>query len=140
VPITVVRGDGARQVVGESMPFVDRKNNLRIQGMWASTPLGEYVRTLVAQRVLRDARLDYTDTIDDDGVLVREVLGGVFTLPADPPPGAPTADQAGLPTDPAAELLGLAARIYTARADDVAGLADQAIALLVELSGTAPEP
>ena len=36
--------------------------------------------------------LDYSETIDDASNLVREVLGGVFTQPADPPP----ADRAAL--------------------------------------------
>src|SRR5208337_577765 len=76
VPITVVQ-HSERHVVGEGMPLVDRENNLRIRGMWSSTPLGEYVRTLVAQEVLRYAELEYTDTIDDAGQLVRQVLGGV---------------------------------------------------------------
>ena len=66
VPITVVQ-HSERHVVGEGMPLVDRENNLRIRGMWSSTPLGEYVRTLVAQEVLRYAELEYTDTIDDAG-------------------------------------------------------------------------
>ncbi len=127
VPITVIQ-HGTRHAIGEGVPFVDRKNNLRIRGMWASTPLGEYVRTLVAQRVLRDAKLEYADTIDDAGQLVREVLGGVFRLPAGPPP-------VGCGAEPAAELLGLAARIYTATPAQRAALADQVIACAVALGG-----
>jgi hypothetical protein len=133
VPITVERA-GVSHVVVEGMPFVDRKNNLRIRGVWASTPLGECVRILVAQRVLRFAYLDYTDTIDDAGQLVREVLGGVFTLPTDPPP-APGVDAGG--AEPAAELLGLAARIYAATPAQGAALADQVIACAVALGGQA---
>lgn len=121
--------------------MVDRKGNLRVRGVWASTPLGEYVRTLVAQRVLRVAYLDYVDTIDDAGALVREVRGGVFTLPADPPPSrdAGTELEQLVGPDPAAELLGLAARIYTATPGQRAALAGQARRLLADLSGTAPE-
>ncbi|BDB42832.1 MULTISPECIES: hypothetical protein [Mycobacterium] len=130
VPITVVR-HGESQVVGEGTPLLDRKNNLRIRGMWSTTPLGEYVRTLVAQRVLREAKLEYTDTIDDAGQLVREVLGGVFTLPTGPP-------TVGGGAEPAAELLGLAARIYTATPAQRAVLADQVIACALALGGTAP--
>jgi hypothetical protein len=134
VSVTVER-DGTSHVVGTGRPLVDRKGNLRIRGMWASSPLGEYVRTLVAQQVLRYAYLDYADTIDDGGQLVREVLDGVFILPADPPP-ALAGDTGG--ADPAAELLGLAARIYTATAAERAGLAERVIACAVMLRG-APE-
>lgn len=90
--------------------------------MWSSTPLGEYVRALVAQGKLRSALLQYTDTIDDAGNIVREVLGGVFALPTDPPPAPGGLDAGG--AEPAAELLGLAARIYTAEPHERAALAD----------------
>jgi hypothetical protein len=65
------------------------------------------------------------------------ILGAGFTLPADPPPsvlGAAGAE-AGLGADTAAELLGLAARIYSADRGDVAGLADRVIACAVALGG-----
>lgn len=132
VPITVVQ-HGERHVVGEGMPLVDRENNLRIRGMWSSTPLGEYERTLVAQEVLRYAELEYTDTIDDAGQLMRQVLGGVLILPTDPPP-APGADTGA--AEPTAETAGLAARIYTASPAQRAALADQIFACVVALGGT----
>lgn len=135
-PITVVQ-HGVRHVVGEGMPSVDRKGNLRISGMSSSTPQGEYVRTLVGQCVLRYAELEYTDTIDDAGNLVRQVPGGVFILPTDPPP-APGDDTGG--AEPASELLGLAARIYTATPAQRAVLAGQLIACAVALRGAVPAP
>jgi hypothetical protein len=41
-----------------------------------------------------------------------------------------------VPTDPAAELLGLAARIYAASQDNVPALADRVIVCAVALGGT----
>ena len=54
-------------------------------------------------------------------------------MPTDPPP-APGADTGA--AEPAAELLGLAARIYTASPAQRAALADQVIACAVALGGT----
>jgi hypothetical protein len=84
VDITVQRA-GVCHVVGRGAPLVDRKGNLRVRGVWASTPLGEHVRTLVAQRVLLYAEVDFIATIDDQGWTVYDVCGASFMLPADPP-------------------------------------------------------
>jgi hypothetical protein len=104
------RRDVAVDVHGrrEGGVFIDRKGNPRVRGLWATTPMSEYIKTLVTQRVLRDAHVELEASIDDDGARVYHVLGAVFTLPADPPP-APGEDTGA--AEPAAELLGLAARI-----------------------------
>ncbi len=131
VPVSVQR-DGGLQLVGEGEPMVDRKGNLRIRGVWSATPLGEFVRTLVAQGKLRNALLQYSDNIDDAGNLVREVLGGVFILPAVPPRPA----DSGTHNEPASDLLGLAARIYSSTTpSEQAALADQVIICAIALGG-----
>jgi hypothetical protein len=137
IPVTIYRG-GAVQEVGAGRPFIDNKGNPRVRGMWSSTPLGEYVKTLVAQRVLRHADLELEASIDDAGARVYRVVSAVFTLPSDPPPSVPSATgaDASLLADTAAELLGLAARIYAANQADVAALADRIIACAVALGGT----
>jgi streptomycin 6-kinase len=134
LPVAVYRGD-AMHVVGSGRAFVDRKGTPRVRGMWSDTPLGEYVKTLVAQRVLHFADVELETSIDDDGGRVYRDLCATFTLPADPPPStADPSGAAGLPADPAAELLGLAARIYAAPAR-AADLADSVIACAVALGG-----
>jgi hypothetical protein len=62
----------------------------------------------------------------------------VFTLPSDTPPAVSSgADvEAGLLTDTAAEVLGLAARVYSANRANVPALADHVIACAVALGGT----
>jgi hypothetical protein len=70
---------------------------------------------------------------------VYGVLSVVFTLPSDPPPavlGAASAD-AGLAADTAAELVGLAARIYAANQAHVAALANRVIACAAAPGGSA---
>ena len=138
LPVAVHRGD-AMHVVGSGRPFVDRKGTPRLRGMWSNTPLGEYVKTLVAQRIPHFADVEVETRIDDAGERLYLVLRATFTLPAEPPPSADpsSAAAAGLPADPAAELLGLAARIYTADRDEVPALADRVIACAVTLGGAA---
>jgi hypothetical protein len=113
-----------------------------VRGRWSSTPLGEFVKTLAAQHVLRCADLELEASIDNAGARVYCVLSVVFTLPSDPPPAMPSgADtDAALAADAAAELLGLAARIYAANHADVAALADRVISSAVALGGTASAP
>lgn len=136
VPVTVHRGDAAHDV-GSGRVFFDRKGNPRVRGMWSNTPLGEYVKALVAQGAVTYADLELEASIDNAGARVYNVLRVVFTLPSEPPTMEPTgpSDDARLAADVAAELLGLAARIYATPAGDVAGLADRIIACGVALGG-----
>jgi len=127
VPITVER-DGANHVVGEGMPFVDRKLNLRIRDMSASTPLGEYVRTLVTQRVLCCSGRSGLQRHHRR----RQQPGARGARRCVHPARRPAAG-----AEPAVELLGLAARIYAAAPADRAALADQLTACVLELGGTA---
>ncbi len=87
LPVAVHRGD-AMHVVGSGRPFVDRKGTPRLRGMWSNTPLGEYVKTLVAQRILHFADVEVETRIDDAGERLYRVLRATFTLPAEPPPSA----------------------------------------------------
>jgi hypothetical protein len=141
VPVTVYRG-GALHDVGAGRVFIDNKGWPRVRGLWSRTPLGEYVKTLAAQHVLRSADLEVEATIDNAGARVYDVLSVVFTLPSDPPPaifsGADV--EARLGADTAAELLGLAARVYAADRADVPALADRVIACAVALGGTVCGP
>jgi hypothetical protein len=68
-----------------------------------------------------EARRWTTPTLSTTGNIVREVIGGVFTLPTAPP---------------AAELRGLAARFHSAMPAQRSALADQVIACAVALGGT----
>jgi hypothetical protein len=99
---------------------------------------GEYVKTLVAQGVLQFADVELEARIDVAGARIYRVISAGFTLPADPPPS--TAGPGELPADPAAELLGLAARVYAANRADVPALADRVIACAVALGGTPADP
>ncbi|WP_322860110.1 hypothetical protein U8D42_12755 [Mycobacterium europaeum] len=133
MPVTVDRG-GVSHVVGWGRAFIDHKGNPRIRGLWSTTPMGEYVKTLVTQRVVSFANVDLEASIDGAGARVYQVVGASFSLPVDPPP-APD-DAAGDDLEPAAELLGLAARIYAAPRAERPGLAERVIACAVALRDT----
>jgi hypothetical protein len=147
VPVTVRRGDGVHDV-GAGRISTDRKGNPKVHGLWSSTPLGEYVKALVANGAIRFADLELEATIDNAGARIYNVLSVVFTLPSDPPPLAPDHQSSAatgvgtvaVDSAAAAELLGLAARIYAADPrSDVTGLADRVIACAIALGGR-PQP
>jgi hypothetical protein len=87
--------------------------------------------------VLSFADVEVEASIDDAGARLYHVLRAVFTLPADPPPQVlgTAGVQASLGADTAAELLGLAARIYAANQADAPALADRVIVCAVALGG-----
>lgn len=146
VPVTVER-DGVLHTVGWGRAFLDRKGNPRVRGLWAHNPMGEYVKSLMAQDVLRYGSIELEASIDDEGARIYRVLSASLTLPpvvANPslPPvaAAPAPDEGTGGADPAAELLALAARVYAAKPRARAPLLEQLITCAVALGGTAPEP
>jgi hypothetical protein len=93
IPVPVYRA-GVTHEIGAGRAFTGSKGNPRVRGMWSSTPLGEYVKKLVAQRVLHYADVELEASVDDAGARVYRVVSAVFTLPADPPPSVPSVGDA----------------------------------------------
>jgi hypothetical protein len=133
VPVTIER-DGVAHTVGFGRAFIDSKGNPRVRGLWAATPMGEYVRSLVDQEVLRTGNLELEASIDDDGARIYNVLGASFTLA--PVLANPTLSPAAPGADRAAELLHLAALVYAAKPSERAQLVDQLISCAVSLGAT----
>lgn len=104
VPVSVER-DGESHVVGWGRASIDRSGNPRVRGLWAATPMGEYVKTLLDREVSHYGNRELEASIGDDGARMYHVLGASFTLPpvlANPslPPAAPAPTAATRTGDP----------------------------------------
>lgn len=84
ITIDIDHGMSAATTVGSAEPFFDDDGNLRVRGTFASTPLGQEIRTLVNEGHIRTMSVaaleDSAPTKDADGnsVVTRELLNGAF--------------------------------------------------------------
>jgi hypothetical protein len=80
IPINANHSKDVSDIVGSGKPFIDSEGNLRVRGVFASTPLGQHVRTLVNEGHLRSASVEF---LRKDGR--HELVGGAFVnIPANP--------------------------------------------------------
>ncbi|MDF3280916.1 hypothetical protein [Gordonia sp. N1V] len=82
ITIDIDHGMKVASTVGSAQPFIDDDGNLRIKGSFASTDLGQQVRTLVNEghiRTMSVAALESrTKSADGDDEVSRELLNGAF--------------------------------------------------------------
>jgi hypothetical protein len=84
IPINANHSADVSDIVGSGRPFIDAEGNLRVQGTFASTPLGQHVRSLVTEGHLRSVSVEFLRRKDGNAT-VNELVGGAFVnIPANP--------------------------------------------------------
>ena len=84
ITIDIDHGMSAATTVGSAEPYFDTEGNLCVRGTFASTPLGQEIRTLVNEGHIRTMSVacleDSAPTKDADGnsLTTRELLNGAF--------------------------------------------------------------
>jgi hypothetical protein len=72
-------------IVGSGRPWIDENGALRVRGKFATTELGQHIRTLVNEGHLTGVSVEFLKRKDADGNPVHELVGGSFVLiPANP--------------------------------------------------------
>jgi hypothetical protein len=86
IPINANHSADVSDIVGSGVPWIDSAGNLRVRGAFASTPLGQKIRTLVNEGHLRSVSVEMLRRKDaNSGVVVNELVGGAFVnIPANP--------------------------------------------------------
>jgi hypothetical protein len=85
IPINANHSSDVSDIVGSGIPFIDNEGNLRVRGTFASTPLGQHVRTLVNEGHLRSVSVEFLHRKDANGQWLNELVGGAFVnLPSNP--------------------------------------------------------
>jgi hypothetical protein len=85
IPINANHSSDFSDIVGSGTPWIDDAGNLRVRGTFASTPLGQHVRSLVTEGHLRSVSVEFLRRKDGNGRPVNELVGGAFVnIPANP--------------------------------------------------------
>lgn len=85
VPFDIDHGMTVQTTVGSGQPYYADDGSLRVKGTFASTPLAQEVRTLVAEGHIRTTSVTFmaaervTDEKSIDHVVRAELLNGTFT-------------------------------------------------------------
>lgn len=85
IPFDIDHSMTVTGTVGSGVPYYDEKGLLRVKGTFASTPLGQEVRTLVAEGHIRTTSVTFIaakrkqDEKGVDHVQTAELLNGTFT-------------------------------------------------------------
>lgn len=85
IPFDVDHAMTVTGTVGSGQPYYDESGNLRVKGTFASTPLGQEVRTLVNEGHIRTTSVTFmaADRVKDDKGIMHvkqaELLNGTFT-------------------------------------------------------------
>jgi hypothetical protein len=81
IPFDIDHGMSIEKTVGSGKPFINDDGNLQVRGTFASTPLGQTVRSLVAEGHIRSTSVAFmSEKTQKDGnsVVLRELLNGAF--------------------------------------------------------------
>ena len=85
IPINANHSSDVSDIVGSGVPWIDDQGGLRVRGTFATTPLGQHVRTLVNEGHLRSVSVEFLRRKDGNGRPVNELVGGAFVnIPANP--------------------------------------------------------
>jgi hypothetical protein len=77
--------DDVSDIVGSGKPWIDEAGNLRVRGKFASTELGQHIRSLVNEGHLTGVSVEFLRRKDANGHPVHELVGGAFvSLPSNP--------------------------------------------------------
>lgn len=81
IPLKANHSRDIADVVGSGEPFIDADGSLKVRGTFASTPLAQNVRTLVAEGHLQSVSVEFLHHPDD----TNELLAGAFVdIPSNP--------------------------------------------------------
>lgn len=82
IPFDIDHGMSIEKTVGSGKPFINDNGDLQVRGTFASTPLGQTVRSLVSEGHIRSTSVAFmsekSTAKDGTSVTLREVLNGAF--------------------------------------------------------------